>query len=107
SGKYALEPVIKDLNKIKNCRITLRAVANSYFGPTVTVTGLLTGECLLAGLSDIPPGSRIIIPDVMLKGPEKCFLDGLTVEEVSRRLGVEIVPVPTGPQGLVDKILMK
>lgn len=105
SGQYALEPVIKKLNSIKGVNIELRVLKNCFFGPTVTVTGLLTGACLLDGLQGLPKGSRVIFPDVLLKGQKDRFLDNLTVHETAKRLNVELIPVPTEPQGFIEQLL--
>jgi NifB/MoaA-like Fe-S oxidoreductase len=56
----------------------------------MTVTGLLTGEDLLHKLSGKVLGDAILLPTVMLKHGETCFLDDLTVEEVEEKLGVPI-----------------
>lgn len=105
SGQYVLEPVVKKLNLIEGIYLDLKVIKNHFFGATVTVAGLLTGKCLLNGLQDIPKGSRVIFPEVMLRGQEGSFLDDLTINEVASRLEVELIPVPAEPQGFLDRIL--
>lgn len=103
SGSYALKPVVERLSGIAGLKIGMRVVANSFFGPSVTVTGLLTGQCLLKGLKNTPPGSKVLLPDVMLK--DGMFLDNLTPDDVAQRLGIQLLPVPASPASLVQRIL--
>lgn len=104
SGKKALEPLLDRLNRIPGLQVRLRVVENKFFGPSVTVAGLLTGSCLLSALGDLDPGSEVLIPDVMLKTGEGKFLDDLTPEEVSEKLGVQLIPVPVSAQVLAAEI---
>jgi len=106
SGKYVLSPVVKRLNSIEGVQLVLKVIQNRFFGSTVTVTGLLTGECLLAGLKDIPPCSRVLIPDIMLRGQEGRFLDNITVDDLANQLDIELISIPAEPQSFVNRILM-
>ena len=72
---------------------------------SVTVTGLLTGSCLLEGLKEIPPGSRVVIPQVMLEQQENRFLDNLTPEQVADKLQIELIIAPVDGKGFLDVIL--
>ena len=88
-----LKPVIYDLNKLEHVEVNLETVPNFYFGPTVTVAGLLTGFDLLKALRGKNLGNAVIIPAVMLKEDESVFLDGRSLAEVSSDLGVRVIPV--------------
>lgn len=65
------------------------AVPNRFFGPSVTVTGLLTGTDLLSALEG-RRADRVLISAGMLRENDHVFLDDLSVEEVSRRAGLPI-----------------
>lgn len=106
SGRYALQPIVKRLNEIKGLRVELLVVQNTFFGSTVTVTGLLTGGCLLEGLKSIKEGSTVLIPSVMLKTHEDKFLDDLTTAEVEEGLGknIRLITVQTTAQDVIEKI---
>jgi putative radical SAM enzyme (TIGR03279 family) len=67
-------------------------VENGYFGPTVTVSGLLTGRDLIRGLQNIS-ADRVLITECMLREGDDVFLDGMTLKEVSEALGLDILPV--------------
>lgn len=86
----AFTPLVEKLNQVSGLRIQLQALNSDYWGQEMTVTGLLTGEDLLHKLSGKVLGDGILLPTVMLKHGETCFLDDLTVEEVEEKLGVPI-----------------
>ena len=80
------------------------AIRNNFFGETVTVAGLITGGDLLSQLAGKDLGNRLLIPASMLRHGENVFLDDLTTDELSERLGVPVVIVPGNAQGLIDAV---
>ena len=60
------------------------------------MAGLVTGQDLMAQLSGKPLGERLLIPDVMLKFHEDVFLDDVSLEQVSEKLGVLVETVSAG-----------
>ena len=105
SPEKFLNKIINDLNKTKNLCLELKVVDNEFFGERVTVTGLLTGGDLIKGLSNVPKGSKIIIPEVMLKQGENIFLDNLHLSDVEKKLEVEIITFDNSFADLAEKIL--
>ncbi len=65
-------------------------INNRFFGASVDVTGLITGGDLIAQLRGKPLGDRLLISEHMLRSGEHVFLDDVTVEDVSRALGVPV-----------------
>jgi len=104
-GSSVLKPMVDRLNTIKGLALDLLVLENSFFGPRVTVTGLLTGTDLLQGLKDVPKGSKVLISDIMLKKKENIFLDGLSPEEIAQKLGIEVIVVENSAQALVKKVI--
>lgn len=100
---FAIKHMVELLNKISDVHLTLHVLENNFFGNTVTVAGLLTGQDLLEGLSGKDLGDSLFIPAVMLREGEHVFLDDLTVDDLSQQLQVPITPVK-GPQDLADKL---
>ena len=81
-------------------------VTNRFFGETITVSGLITGQDLLEQLKGRELGERLLIPDNMLRAGERVFLDDVTVEQVEECLGVPVVAIPADSGfDLVDAIL--
>ncbi|NMA02125.1 MAG: DUF512 domain-containing protein [Clostridia bacterium] len=104
-GGQVLAPIINHLSQIKGLEIDLRILENTFFGPRVTVTGLLTGTDLLQGLKNLESGAKVIIPDILLKRGESLFLDNLTPQEIKEKLDVELIIINTTAQGLVEALL--
>jgi NifB/MoaA-like Fe-S oxidoreductase len=74
-------------------RVRILTVPNSFFGPAVTVAGLLTGRDILQAARGKRLGSRLLIPANALKDDEGVFLDDMTVNDLARSLGVPVTPV--------------
>lgn len=75
-------------------RCDVRAVKNDFFGTSVTVTGLLTAGDILKNLDfGKNCGDVLLLSRSMLKEREDLFLDGMTLDEFTLKLGkkVEIV----------------
>jgi len=75
-------------------------VVNKFFGESVTVTGLLTGQDVLEVASNVGSDEQVLIPDVVLNDDR--FLDDVTVAELRSRSGARITVVPTFPRGMVE-----
>lgn len=73
-------------------QIQVVPVPNSTFGPTVTVSGLLTGEVLRQGLRGRIQGDILFLPAVAFDADGRT-LDGATLDELAADLGRPIVPV--------------
>lgn len=67
---------------------------NDFFGESVNVAGLLTGGDLIAQLRGRDLGQRLLISVSMLRHGGDVFLDDVSLAEVSRALGVPVIPVP-------------
>jgi NifB/MoaA-like Fe-S oxidoreductase len=76
------------------------AVENRLFGQSVTVSGLVTGNDIIAALEGVEIGRALLVPDVMLKEDEGIFLDDVTVGVLEKRLGCRVMTFDTTPQGL-------
>lgn len=68
-------------------------IINYFFGETITVAGLITGQDLIAQLQGKDLGTRLLIPQTMLRHGETVFLDDVSLETVSQQLGVPVIPV--------------
>jgi putative radical SAM enzyme (TIGR03279 family) len=89
----AFEPIVDRLNQFAGLQINLVPIASDYWGQTMTVTGLVTGQDLVKNLQNLPLGDGILIPTVMLKHDEAKFLDDMTLTELEQKLGVPTLPV--------------
>lgn len=89
----AFQPIAERLNLIENLEITIVALYSNYWGQKITVTGLLTGEDLLSELQQRYLGDGVLLPAMMLKHGDTCFLDDMTVTELASKLSTPILPV--------------
>ena len=73
-------------------QVQVKKIRNDFWGPTITVAGLITGQDLLAQLEGLDLGSELLIPANMLRHEQDRFLDDLTLEQVQETLGVPALP---------------
>ena len=83
------------------------AVRNDFFGGNVTVSGLLTGNDIIAQLKGKELGSKLLIPQNMLRHGDEVFLDDVTVAELSETLGVPVRIVKQDGADLLAALLGK
>jgi putative radical SAM enzyme (TIGR03279 family) len=91
--EQAFAPIVDRLNQFPGLQINLIALASTYWGQTMTVTGLLTGQDLLQNLGDRDLGDGLLLPAVMLKHDEAKFLDDVTVNQLEQELQINCIPV--------------
>lgn len=78
------------------------AVPNTFFGGSVSVAGLLTGQDIQGALAAMPDlGEAVLVPGIALRDGEGVFLDDLTPADLSHHLGVPVVPVAPEPRALL------
>ena len=90
--------------KCHNISIDLLPVHNDFFGGTVNVTGLLTGQDILKNLRGRDLGDEVLLATNMMKAGEDIFLDDMTREELSAALGVPCRRVGSTGEALVCAI---
>ncbi|MEB3336827.1 MAG: TIGR03279 family radical SAM protein [Leptolyngbyaceae bacterium] len=88
--EQAFQPIVQRLNLVKGLTVNMVALSSSYWGQTMTVTGLLTGQDLLPVLRSQDLGDGILLPAVMLKDEDTRFLDDMTVKDLAHQLNTRI-----------------
>ena len=91
--------------RFPNAQIDVYAIENEFFGPSITVAGLVTGQDLIKQLKGRDLHGRLLIPSVMLRAEGDVFLDDVSTEDVQRELGVELVVVQNDGAALLDAIV--
>ncbi len=77
--------------------VNVVTVVNKFFGETVTVAGLIVGKDIADALRDRKDvGDTLLLPRVMLRETEDVFLDGMTLDELKRTTGKNIVVTADG-----------
>ena len=104
---YPLIKMIADKCKEKNPSLNPRvfAIKNNFFGGKINVSGLVTATDIEEQLKGEDLGEELLIPSVMLRAEGDMFLDSVTVDELSERLGIKITPVNNDGYELVVAIL--
>lgn len=91
-------------SEMLECRVY--PIINNFFGEGITVSGLITATDISAQLADKDLGEELLIPSSMLRAERDMFLDSITLEELSDRLGVKITPTDNDGYSLVDAIII-
>ena len=121
-GKFTLitgTSAFKELDKVctdireenNNIDIKWKVILNDFFGHTITVAGLLTGQDVIAQLKDNIDSEYLIMADNMFrKGYEpgditqRIMLDDLTAKDIEERLGVKVIVCSYTGEDLIDLI---
>ncbi len=67
------------------CAVDVVAVENRYFGPSVTVAGLLPGADIAGSVQDSRQGDLVLLPGEALNA-DGLFIDGASLADVESRL---------------------
>lgn len=77
-------------------------IKNKFFGESITVSGLVTGQDIIDQLKGYKYIDGIIIPKSMLRKDSNVFLDNLTIEDIENRLKVRIIPIEVSGKDFVN-----
>jgi len=88
-----------------NMDIDVCVVENKFFGPEITVAGLLTGRDIINALKEHGYHKKILIPQSCLKQGEDIFLDDVTLEDMKRELRAKVKALPCDGFRFVKEIL--
>lgn len=85
-------------------------IRNDFFGETITVAGLVTGQDLIRQLKERQQvgeslGDTLFIPANMLRSGEQVFLDDVTVQDVEQALGLSVTVIESGGGDFVEAAL--
>ena len=91
--------------KVEGLKINVYAIENTFFGPLITVTGLLTGNDLVNQLKDRELGEKLILSSSMLKDDEDIFLDDMKLSELEKKLKIKTTIASWEGSDFINKIL--
>ncbi|MCL6589781.1 MAG: DUF512 domain-containing protein [Firmicutes bacterium] len=94
--------------KAPGLSLEILAVENRFFGPTVTVTGLLGGADVRTAIQNHASADNpvYLIPSIVLKQAEDLFLDGVSVAELEKSVHPKKVAiVPTRAAAWLDWLI--
>lgn len=111
TGKLAAPFIKKNVELVisvyGDLEVEVYPVRNDFFGEMITVSGLITGQDLIAQLKGQELGERLLIPCNMLRAGENVFLDDVTVEMVEKELGVPVAVVDEDGASFVRALTQK
>ncbi len=93
--------------KYPNIKINVYKIKNNFFGGEIDVTGLVTGGDLIEQLSGRELGDKLLIPSCMLRFEGDIFLDDTSVDDVRRKLNINVRVTENSGEALVAEILKK
>ena len=91
--------------KFEGLTVNVVKIVNNFFGDKVTVAGLITGQDFINQLKGRDFGDALLIPAVSLRNERDKFLDDITIEELSQKLGIIAEPVENDGARLLEKIV--
>lgn len=91
--------------KFSKLKCGVYPIRNDFFGETITVTGLITAQDLIAQLKDKDLGEELLISSAMLMHGTDIFLDDLTIGDVERELNVRVCAVQNDGYELLDAVM--
>jgi len=91
--------------KYPKTEIYIYPIRNDFFGEMITVSGLITGQDLIAQLRGKDLGERLLLPCNMFRSGEEVFLDDITRQEVEEALQVRTDIVKSSGRDFVEAVL--
>ena len=94
TGKAAA-PMMQTLTQMLSARVPelsveVVTIENNFFGPEITVAGLLTGKDVCEQLAGKDLGDEVLYPGTMLRAEGDLFLCGMSPEEMEKKLNVPV-----------------
>ncbi|MBO4902625.1 MAG: DUF512 domain-containing protein [Lachnospiraceae bacterium] len=102
-------PTVKKLcdrlmERFPKLTVHVYAIRNDFFGERITVSGLLTGQDIVAQLQGKELGQTLFLPGNILKADEEILLDDMRLCDLERTLQVKTDIVKSSGWDFVEKI---
>lgn len=107
-SRKIMQPIVDELNIIKNLEVKLFPIKSKFWGENVTVSGLVTGNDLLENLLPFKNEiNHLLIPSVMIRKYTESFLDDVKIQDIENRLEAKIYVIENyySTKELIDFIL--
>ena len=91
--------------RVEGLTIRVYPIVNRFFGESVTVAGLLTGQDVADQLRGCDLGDELLFPAVMLRADGDLFLDDMSPKDLSNILGVPLRPCKSDGAELIQAFL--
>jgi putative radical SAM enzyme (TIGR03279 family) len=101
-AKPVMAKMMREAARMTALEVRVVAVENQFFGPLVTVAGLLTAQdtldAIAARFSDFTSGDLLLLPRVMLDNAGARFLDDMMVEEFRAQAPAPVIFAKTADE---------
>ncbi len=94
---------MRKLNRVSGMFFKLHPIVNHFYGPTITVSGLLTGQDIYNQLHEQRTGDYIVLPPQCVND-DGLFLDDWTLSALQEKLGKKVIVFPGSFAALFDVI---
>jgi putative radical SAM enzyme (TIGR03279 family) len=98
-------PYLKESVERLEMDLEVVAVESKFWGPGIGVAGLLTGSDFITALKGKVHGDFVVLPSECMIGDDYLFLDDLTIKDVERELGVEVIPSGYTAGEFVERVM--
>jgi putative radical SAM enzyme (TIGR03279 family) len=112
TGRYAypiMEEAVASIKKrIPSLNIEVSVVDNDFFGHSVKVSGLITGQDIINQMKsklEKQVDNILLIPNSMLRSGEEVFLDDITMTDIEKKLEVKMVACQQDGSDLIEKLV--
>ena len=105
AAPYLRELMDRVEEKFKNVKVNVYPIVNDFFGENINVSGLIVGADLIAQLKGKPLGDALLISSAMLRFENDLFLDDVSVDEVSEKLNITVLPINNDGGMLLDAVI--
>ena len=94
------------MQKFPSLQIQVCEIRNKFFGESVTVAGLITGQDLIACLREAGvKADKVLIPNVMLRSKQDpVFLDDYSIADIEAAINREVVAIDCDGAALFDAL---
>ena len=93
--------------KFPHVKIHVYPIVNEFFGDNINVSGLIVGQDLIAQLKGKPLGDVLLISSAMLRFENDLFLDDVHIDDVKRKLNIEVLPINNDGRMFLNALLGK
>lgn len=103
-------PVMKEICdniklKFDNIKIDVHAIRNDFFGESITVSGLLTGQDIINQLKNKDLGKILFLPKTCIRANDTVLLDDIDVKDIEKALDVKICLSEESGQNFISQFL--
>src|SRR5689334_543139 len=105
TGALYAPRLTRAVGAIPGATARVAAVPNRFFGGSVSVAGLLTGQDIAHHLATLPAlGEAVVVPAVALRDGDGVFLDDMTPADLAAAVGVPVQVVDCDARGLLRAV---